>query len=106
MGWTDPTFWRLSLPKTNLATQQNHRQEHDPENQQLQEPCRIRLVSGHGYDPLFSGAFSGGQYLPTNHGFAVAVCLPGPEVLVHLVPVLDPVHWLFHCALLLVHFSA
>ena len=35
-----------------------HREKHDAKNPQLKEPCRIRLGGGHGYDPLFSGAFS------------------------------------------------
>src|SRR5882762_3514367 len=88
------------------APRKNHRQEHDAENHQFEESRRIRLGGGHGYDPLFSGALSRDQYLPARHGSAVAVCFRGPEVLLHFVPILDPIYWLFRCALRLVHLCA
>src|SRR5271170_42895 len=84
----------------------NHKQEHDAENSQLEESRRVRLGGGHWYDPLFSGAFSRRQYLSPGHGSEVAVCIPSPEVLLHAVLLLDPVHWLLRCALGLVRFCA
>src|SRR5437016_13104573 len=86
------------------APRKNHRQEHDAENHQFEESRRIRLGGGHGYDPLFSGALSRDQYLPARHGSAVAVCFRGPEVLLHFIPVLDPVYRVFRCALRLIYF--
>src|ERR1700719_1522312 len=86
------------LPGKNL------RQKHDPENPQLEEPCRIRPGGGHGHDPLFSRAISRGQYLSARNGSAVAVCIPGPEILIHPVPLLDSVYRLLRVVLRLVHF--
>jgi len=80
--WKDKHFmnWRKQQQQTARKelpspARKNHKQEHDTENPQLEEPRRVHLGGGHWYDPLFSGAIPRGQYLSPGHGSAVAVCL-------------------------------